>query len=134
MNAKFVNVLLAAVTLAGCASAGTTGERSNRNRITTEQLSRLTADNAYDAVRRLQPQWLESRGPSSVSDANPATPAVYLNGSRVGDVEYLRTVPLTTVAEIRYWTPGEASARFGMGLPRGVIELISKGAGSLPPS
>jgi hypothetical protein len=129
MNARFVNILIAAVTLAGCASAATTGERSNRNRITTEQLSRVTADNAYDAVRRLQPQWLEGRGPSSVSDGNSATAAVYLNGSRVGDVDYLRTVPLTTIAEIRYWTPGEASARFGMGLPRGVIELITKGSG-----
>src|SRR5262245_24077942 len=126
MYARAASVLLA-LSIAACASAGVTGERSSRNRITSEQLSRLTADNAYEAVRRLQPQWLEGRGPSSVSDPNPATAMVYLNGSRAGDLEFLRTVPLTTLQEIRYWAPGEASARFGMGLPRGVIELISKG-------
>jgi hypothetical protein len=41
----------------------------------------------------------------------------------------LRSFSLTALAEIRYHSPGQASNRFGMGLPRGVIELISKGSG-----
>jgi hypothetical protein len=127
VNTKAVCVLLLALTTASCAPGVTTGAGSSRNRITTEQLERVTADNAYDAVRILQPQWLEGRGPSSVTNANPTMATVYINGSRAGDIEFLRTVQLTTLAEIRYWTAAEASSRFGMGLPRGVIELISKG-------
>jgi hypothetical protein len=28
--------------------------------------------------------------------------------------------------EIRYWRPGQAAAKFGMGHPRGVIEVIAR--------
>jgi hypothetical protein len=30
------------------------------------------------------------------------------------------------VTEVRYWTAGQASARFGMGHPRGVIEITRR--------
>ena len=120
---------LLVLTVSACASTGSgTTSSSDRNRITTEQLAQVQADNAYDAIRRLQPQWLDARGPASVSNATPVTATVFVDGSRAGDLEYLRSVPLTSVAEIRYYTPGEAGNRFGMGLPRGAIELVSKGA------
>ena len=122
-------LLIALLLSTGCASAGTSGGGSSeRNRITGEQLARVTASNAYEAIRQLQPQWLDTRGViSSSATAAPTYATVYQDGSRIGDIEYLRTVNINVLAEIRYLPPGEASARFGMGHDRGVIELISKG-------
>jgi hypothetical protein len=131
MRKSFRFVLIAAALSAACASGGTGGAgggSSERNRITAEQLARVTASNAYDAIRILQPQWLDSRGvTSSAPDATPTFATVYQDGSRVGGLDYLRNINLNVLAEIRYLPPGEASARFGMGHDRGVIELISKG-------
>jgi hypothetical protein len=118
--------LIASLVVAGCASGGRAGT-SDRNRITAEQLANVTAANAYEAIRILQPQWLDSRGVTSVTDATPSTAVVFIDGTRAGDLEYLRSVPLNSLAEMRFLTPGEAGTRYGMGLQRGVIELISKG-------
>ena len=121
-------LLITALATAGCASGGGTGTNADRNRITTEQLAKVTANNAYEAIQILQPQWLDDRGPTSVTNNEPTTAVVFMDGTRVGGLEYLRSVPITTLGEIRFLTAGVAGARYGMGLPRGAIELISKGA------
>jgi hypothetical protein len=51
---------------------------------------------------------------------------VYMNGTLLGKADYLRQVRLLDVSEVRYWDAGQASARFGMGHPRGVLEIIRK--------
>jgi hypothetical protein len=119
-------LLLTLATL-GCASssAAPSQPREDRNKITAQQLARITADNAYDAVRLLQPQWLEDRG-ANTFNGPPATAVVFIDGARVGDLEHLRNVQINSVSEIRYLTSGEASNRYGMGLARGVIEVITK--------
>jgi hypothetical protein len=124
---RTLRYLLILLPLLAAACASSTGGQTDRNRITGEQLASNAAQNAYDAIRNLQPHWFDSRGPTSVTDPTPTTATVYIDGSRAGDLEFLKTVNTNTLAEIRYWPPGEASARFGMGHPRGVIEMISKG-------
>jgi hypothetical protein len=47
-----------------------------------------------------------------------------MNGSMLGKGDYLKQVSLLDVSEVRYWDAAQASARFGMGHPRGVIEII----------
>ena len=126
MSSAFRVLLVATVIAAGCASAGRSAG-GDRNRITSEQLARVPAQNAYEAIRVLQPQWLDSRGVTSITDPTPTSAVVFLDGTRAGDLEFLRTIPLNTLSEIRYLTPGEASTRYGMGLQRGVIDLVSKG-------
>src|SRR5262245_40572167 len=119
-------LLLAAL---GCASATASKSsdqpREERNRITAAQLEKITANNAYDAVRLLHPEWMDNRGVNTIN-AEPTTAAVYVDGSRVGDLEYLRNVQLNSIAEIKYLNAAEASNRYGMGLARGVIEVITK--------
>jgi hypothetical protein len=120
-------VLIAALAVAvGCAS-GPRGATRNENRITAAELATLAGEDAYQAVERLRPQWLRSRGPTSVTDPSPTLPNVIMHGTQVGGLEYLRQVNLNDIQELRYWPPGEASARFGMGHPRGVIEVIPRG-------
>jgi hypothetical protein len=124
-------ILLSLATL-GCASgtvtkSSTPGSTPNRdrNRITAEQLTRTTANNVYEAIQQLQPQWLSDRGPNTINGPKE-TAVVYIDGSRFGDLENLRGLQLSNVAEIRYLTSAEASNRYGMGLPRGVIEVTTK--------
>ena len=126
---KRVRGMLLIVTLAaaGCASssAAPNAPRGDRNKITAQQLARITADNAYDAIRLLQPQWLTERGPNSIN-APPASAVVFIDGSRAGDIDNLRSVLVSTVVEIRYLNSGEASNRYGLGLSRGAIEVTTK--------
>lgn len=119
-------VLLLLLSTAACGARIGTGGPRNENRLTAEDLGRSTAQNAYEAIEQLRPEWFRSRGPTSVTDPTPTLPNVIMHGQRVGDVEYLRRVQLVDVAELRFWNPGEAATRFGMGHPRGVIEVIIK--------
>jgi hypothetical protein len=64
-----------------------------------------------------------------MTDPSPSVASVYMNGSQVGTVEYLRNLRPDGVDVVRYYETGEASARFGMGHQRGVIEVILRGAG-----
>ena len=124
-----IATLLVATACASTSSGTSSGGR--RNVITAEQMSRTRAQNAYEAVELIEPQWLGSRGPQSLTDPGAPQPvaSVFLNGVRVGDTEYLRNVQIADVAELRYFAAGEASARFGMGHIRGVIEIVTKGLG-----
>lgn len=121
-----VVVLLA---LAGCARAATPegGARGGRRAtLTQEQLAATNSLSLYDAIQKLRPDWLTSRGPTSVTDPTPAVASVYMAGTRLGRVDYLREMRVLDVTEVRYWDAGQASARFGMGHPRGVIEITRR--------
>ena len=116
-----------AVTLGGCASGGATRPRSGSGAtLSQEQLERANSDNLFDAIMKLRPEWLTSRGPTSVTDPTPNSVDIYMNGNMLGKADYLRQVRLLDVTEVKYWDAGSASARFGMGHPRGVIEITRK--------
>jgi hypothetical protein len=113
----------------GCASAaGTKGASGGGSGVTlnTEQLSKANTDNLYDAIVRLRPNWLTSRGPSSIQDSTPTGVDVFIGNVNVGKAEYMQQVRPGDVAEVRYWDPGSATARFGSGHVRGVIEITRK--------
>lgn len=117
--------LLAVCLLAGCAGA-TTRSRGGHDRsavLTREELAKTNSGNLYDAIAKLRPEWLTSRGPTSAADMTPTSVDVFMNGTLLGKADYLREVRLLDISEVRYWDAGQASARFGMGHPRGVIEL-----------
>lgn len=119
-----------AVTAAGCAahSGGATAS-SNRDTVSQEELAETNARYVYQALSRIRPSWLTSRGPAgmgNVRDASESVANVYINGNRMGSIEFLREYAVTDVQEIRFYEPGEAGARFGMGNPRGVIEIIPR--------
>jgi hypothetical protein len=101
-------------------------EPSGGVRLTRAELSNANTDNLYDAIAKLRPEWLSSRGPTSVSDATPTSVSVYMGGSMLGKADALRQLVLLDVSEVRYWDASRASARFGMGHPRGVIEIIRR--------
>lgn len=112
--------------LAACATMSVRQDPAEENYLSGEELAGSNSRTVYEALERLRPQWLTSRGPVSATDPTLARPNVYMNGARIGDLDYLRQVNVIDVGGVRFWTAAEASARFGMGNPRGVIEIIGK--------
>jgi hypothetical protein len=119
----------AALVTAGCGmpAPGATATGSP-NVLTAEQMIEVSATTVYDGVQKLRPSWLTSRGPVSVTDSSPTVASVFMNGNEVGNIEYLRNLRPDDIDEVRYYEPGEAGARFGMGHQRGVIDVVPKGA------
>lgn len=114
-----------------CASGPATGSGSgSRDVITTAEMAETDAENTYRVIEMLRPQWLRSRGPTSVDDPTPLLPHIYVDGTFMGEVELLRSYQVQNIEEIRFLDPGRAAVRYGMGHPRGVIELIRKRSGA----
>ena len=112
--------------LEGCASSASSGPGSSRDLITREQIAETQAITAYDAIRTLHPQWLRSRGQTAAAaDPTALTPTVYLDGTRMGGLDVLAVYQVRDIFEIRYLDQGRAGIRYGMGFPRGIIEIIS---------
>lgn len=108
--------------LPACATTGGASDGAG-DTITREQMLEVNASDAYDAVQKIRPSWLTARGPASITDDSPTVVSVFMGGSHVGDSEFLRSLRPDDVEMLRYYEAGEASARFGMGHPRGVIEV-----------
>jgi hypothetical protein len=94
--------------------------------LSQSEIASANSDNLYHVIAQLRPEWLSSRGPASVTNSTPTSVDVYMNGTMLGKAEYLRDVRIQDVTDVRYWDAGQASARFGMGHPRGVIEITRK--------
>ena len=135
MRATTLAGMLLSCVLCACGSAASTADtqaqpapagRSSNSVLTQSQLARTNSENLYDAIAKLHPDWLSSRGPTSVTDATPTSASVFMGGSLLGRAEALKDMRVDDVTEVRYWDAGRAAARFGMGHPRGVIELTRK--------
>lgn len=121
-------VTVALLTLA-CSSSGRSSESNARNRgavITAEELATTAELDAFDAVRRLRPMWLRTRGPVSMSLQGRAGIRVYVNGSRRGQLDVLRSFRATDIESITYLSAPEATTRFGIDHSDGAIMVILK--------
>jgi hypothetical protein len=117
-------VALAALALAGCtASAGT--PRGSPDRITRQQLETLEVVSAYDAIQRLRPTWLQTRGPTSIT-GGVAIPRVHINDSRTAALEDLRSLPTTAVESMQFYSAADATTLFGTNYPGGLIEVRTR--------
>lgn len=119
---------LSASWVAGCVTTPPQAESapSARNTLTRTELATSNSSNLFDAISKLRPEWLSSRGPTSLTDATPASVSVFMDGSMLGKAESLKQLGVLDVTEVRYWDAAQASARFGMGHPRGVLELLRR--------
>src|SRR5438309_3948790 len=89
---------LASIGLAGCASspsANTAGtqqatqqsppRRGSRDRITADELATVDAQNALQAIQRLRPSFLQTRGGAASSlSQGPQDVVVYVDQTRMG--------------------------------------------------
>jgi hypothetical protein len=102
--------------------------RRDRNLITDQEIeqNRTRADNAYDLISALRPQWLRTRGNTTLVPGVDDGVALYVDGTRRGSVEELRSVPVEHLTELRYVSAGDATTRYGTGHAQGAIEVSTR--------
>lgn len=130
MGRHIAAALLAAVCLtsSACASSGKPPRHlANANLITADDIARVGATNALEAVQRLQPRMLEKRrGPTSINLEDQAQINVYVDGTRMGGIDALPLVQAAAIVEIRYLSASEATIRYGTGNAAGAIVITTK--------
>lgn len=103
---------------------------STKNRsldvLTPEEYQGTTARDAYGLVQQYRAAWLRTRGRTSFNADSLGTLQVYVNGSRFGDVESLREIPILEILELRYRSGQEATMRYGTNHAAGVIEIKTR--------
>ncbi len=119
---RTVRLMLVVVIFAalGCAAGTQGGSRStsSRNVISAEQLANSLDRDVYDVIRRLRPAWLRPRG--------NLVALAFVDNTRLGDLEQLRSIAVEIVQEVRYYSATDATTRFGTGYPGGVVQVITK--------
>lgn len=98
------------------------GPQSSTNVLTRQEISSspYQSSTAYDAVQRLRPGFLRLR---TTSSGPGFLPEVFVDGMRKGSPELLRAIPASEVAEIRYLTVQDATTRYGLNVPAGVLDV-----------
>ena len=117
---------LVAPVLLACAPPSTANPAHDPNVITREEIIASSAANAYEAVSRLRPNFLQFRGQTTITGPDTGYPKVYLDRMPYGDITTLKSLDANSIREIRYYNSAAASARFGLGNVAGAIEVISR--------
>ena len=117
----------AATTGAAAAAPAPAPQRgSSRDIITRAEIQQAgSVGNAYDLVNRLRPHFFRVEGRSSMGQV-PQSPLVRLNGSILGDISTMRTIDVTTLEEVRYYSIVEAETRWSGERGRPVIAITTK--------
>jgi len=125
MKGLYLFALAAAV---GCASggAGTAAPGTDRNVITETELRSVPASNLYELIEKVRPNFLRSRGASSINLRGGEYPVVFLDGRSYGEIESLRSIVPNQVSMVRYYDASTAASRYGMISATGVIDVTSK--------
>jgi hypothetical protein len=126
MPIRYLYVTAVATVLACASSGGGSASPRDSNVITEQELSAIPVGNAYDAIERLRPLFLRSRGKTSINTPGTQYATVYVDGVRYGDLNSLRNILASHVVDIRYYNGAEAGSRFGLQNTAGVIEIRMK--------
>lgn len=102
--------------------------RRNRSILALEEIQAAKGIgwSAYDLVAQLRPEYLRSRGTSSLRDLRPPTATVYLDGVRYGSLETLRTMSGEQIERIQYINAADATTRFGTGHVGGALIIKTR--------
>jgi hypothetical protein len=125
MRVLSIALLFAGAVLACAPPSTVQGPMRNSNVITREDIQSVNVLNAYDAISRLRPQFLNSHGSTTITGRDTGYPNVYLNHQLYGDIQSLRNIDVHAISEIHYYNGSEASTRFGLGNVSGAIEVIT---------
>ncbi|HEU5262291.1 MAG TPA: hypothetical protein VFU41_12810 [Gemmatimonadales bacterium] len=132
MHAPSTALSLAAVAvLSACGGASSqTGSREpaparRSDVVTMEELAKTSSTSSlYEALRSLRPNWFR-KSPTTLRPEGEGDIVVYLDQSRLGGLESLRTIFVSSVTTVRYYSPSEAQGRFGLGHLHGAIQVIT---------
>lgn len=117
-------LLFAGACASSSAAGGAAPARGDPNLIRRTELSdaQLNDMNAYQVVQQVRPRMLSSLGPTSATGMSNQL-VVYLDNTKLGNVDTMREIRMAELQEIRYLPPSEATLRYGTGHENGVILL-----------
>lgn len=129
-----------ALAAAGAPLAAQSSTKKDRHFIAEEEVRASTAQNAYDLVRNLRPQWLRTRGDRTIRASRSSSPVqgedmvqlqapeiiVYMDGIRFGKDGDLRGISTGDIGTLRFLDATSATQRFGTGHPHGAILLTRR--------
>jgi hypothetical protein len=129
MNGTRTGIPIALVlVLAACGSRATVpGERIDRDVISQAEMLEAGSSDAYSIVQSLRPQWLSTRGVSTISLKESVK--VYLDGSLLGGPEHLQRISVHSISSIRYMDSIEATQRWGLDHGLGAILVSTRREG-----
>lgn len=127
-------LVVGAFVLGGCASSSSGSSatqqsrpRTSRDVITADELATIDAQTALQAIQRLRPNFLQTRGGASMSiNSGPVDIVVYVDQTRMGGPNSLSQIPVTEIKEIRYLNATDATQRYGTGHGAGAIVVTRK--------
>jgi hypothetical protein len=120
-------VVFAATACASSSSAPASGgAKSAPNLITADEIAKVNVQTAFDAVQKLRPTMLRRPSATSTNAQANGELVVYVDNTRFGPVENLRSIPANTVAAVRYYSASESQMKWGSNHPGGVIEVLTK--------
>ena len=119
-------ILILCAPAAACAgrTSPKDSSRVDGNVITQEQIIEHHFTNAYEAVEALHSNWFQTRGADSFRA--PTQVQVYLDDTRLGGIETLRSIATAGVVFIRYYDGVTATARWGLDHGQGVIFVSTR--------
>ena len=120
---RFVLFSAIAVTAGACASSagkntttaevtgGKESQTSSPDYVTSIEIDKTSASNAYELISRLRPRWLSSTGGATKlgGGATTSVVAVYLDGFRIGVRENLRSISSAGIVSMRWYDGARAA-------------------------
>jgi hypothetical protein len=126
MKRSIRGLLSLAILLLGAACAGRatrTDGRQDPDLIVMEELEQRTSyASLYDLIEVMRPRWLRSQGPDTFM-GQPGQVQVHFDGNWLGSVNALRSLSPQGVTSIRWLSPLDAAARYGLDHSHGAIEV-----------
>ena len=97
--------------------------RSDSKMVTAEDLAEAVQLNLYDYLLAERPRWLRGSVPTG---PGALAVLVYMDDTRLGGVQTLKTVTLGTVRMVRYYEPSAAQQKFSGRDVGAVIQVVMK--------
>lgn len=121
MRPARLTVTIAALVLLipACSASNPARPQADPNIIRRDQVLAGSYQTAYDVVRAIHPNWLVKR--STSNSKTPASIWVYVDGTKYGDINWLRNLSGTSVGSIQRIDAGTATTRWGTGHSEGVL-------------
>ena len=92
-------------------------------RLTRAQMLDAHFTFVYDAVASMRSNWLNVHGTDSFG--TPSQVLVYYDQTKLGGVDEMRTITVTSITGIRHYNGTDATMRFGVGHSAGVIQILT---------
>jgi len=109
----------------GAGAAGATAGYTTSPVIMAEELQGTRASNLYDAIRRLRPDYFQTRAPWAIYQEPAAAFVVIVNRQVIGGINELRHMGIDKFVCVRRLSPAEVLLISGMLAPDGGIELVN---------